>query len=585
MTALGPDEQNRVSLLWPDGPRHESRGVQRLSSESAANVQLAEVVQALAGPVNRAYRRDVRERFAHQTLLQLCTDVNVIAYRQDVIADLLDDPSLIERLSQSLPSLEALWETAAPERYKPSGDAAQRLAARLADLEVFVDAARQLERALESARLRAEALHALRRYVLAITAAPAFQALESELPTLRATLAQIKSVTVGINLTADLLPESATILALNTERVEGRRTLLGRMLGGHDDNHGITPLQRGAAGAAGPHNELVRDLNRLLQDSAAPVADALERYAAVSTAVLGRVAPELALLLNGARLVQRLTQLGLPMCRPEILPSEDRAAEMCDAYNLALALRLRSSDPPPEVGNAHPPAGIVTNPVTFDQTRGRVWILTGPNRCGKTTYTRAVALAHILFQAGLYVPASSARISPVDAIYTHFPSVESARLGMGRLDEEAEQLAGIFRRATPNSLVLLNEALAGTSTLEALGLARGAVRGLRLLGARAVYVTHLHELAEAVAEINATTPGDGTVASLVGEVEEGDPGNGPRPRSFRIRPGAPLGRSYASDIAEEHGISFPQLARLLRQRGITSPAMDEKPRRHPDPPV
>ena len=216
--------------------------------------------------------------------------------------------------------------------------------------------------------------------------------------------------------------------------------------------------------------------------------------------------------------------------------------------------------------------GIVTNPIAFDDASGRVWILTGPNRAGKTTYTRAVGLAHVLFQAGLYVPGTSARLSPVDAIYTHFPSREQAHPGMGRLDEEAERLAGIFQRATPLSLVLLNETLAGTAASEAEALARDAVRGLRLLGARAVYVTHLHNLALAVDELNATTPGASLVGSLVADAddEEESEGGPHHRRTYRIHPGVPRGRSFASDIARRYGISYPQLAALLRERGVSA---------------
>jgi DNA mismatch repair ATPase MutS len=170
-------------------------------------------------------------------------------------------------------------------------------------------------------------------------------------------------------------------------------------------------------------------------------------------------------------------------------------------------------------------------------------------------------------------------VSPVDAIYTHFPSGEDARPGLGRLDVEAERLAAIFQRATPRSLILLNEALAGTSALEALDLARGLVRGLRLLGARGIYVTHLHELANMVAEINASTPGDGTVASLLAEVDDTNGADGsavPR-RTYRIVPRAPRGVSFAGEIATQHGISFDQLARLLRERHLVPPSAD-----HPD---
>jgi hypothetical protein len=210
---------------------------------------------------------------------------------------------------------------------------------------------------------------------------------------------------------------------------------------------------------------------------------------------------------------------------------------------------------------------LVTNPVLFDSAQGRVWILTGPNRGGKTVYARSVAMAQTLFQAGLYVPARAARLSPVDGIYTHFPTPERAQPGMGRLDEEAARLAAIFQQASPNSLIVLNEVLAGTSAAEGLALALDVVRGLRLLGARAIYVTHLHELAARVDEINAQTPGESRVGSLIAEVVL-DSAEDCERRTFRIRPGAPQCASYASTIALEHSISYAQLATLLRQRGI-----------------
>jgi DNA mismatch repair protein MutS len=165
--------------------------------------------------------------------------------------------------------------------------------------------------------------------------------------------------------------------------------------------------------------------------------------------------------------VRRLREAGLAVAPPGYARMDDRWAEVVDAYDPTLAL-------------AQPAAPIVTNRVSFGAECGRVWVLTGPNRSGKTTYTRCVGLTQILFQAGLYVPAASAKISPVDAIYTHFSTHEESRPGLGRLDVEAERLAIIFRQATPHSLILLNEALSGTSALEALDLARGLVRGLRL---------------------------------------------------------------------------------------------------------
>jgi hypothetical protein len=556
-----------LSLLWPAGVSAASARAESLSASAADDLNLLELVRAMIGGGGPPARVQQRERFAREILAQLCQQPDVIAYRQGVLEDLIANQPLRERLGQILASLEALSDVSiVPERYlAPGREALERIARRLGELELYVDTARNLHDALQPETLRSAGLQRVRTELARLIATDAFVALESELPQLRATLASIKSVTIGVNFGPDLVPDSATILAFGQERIDGRQTLLGRLLAGWGAAHALTRLRQGERGLPAWQNDLARDLYRLLQDVAAPVATALRGYASVSVAALGRLGPELAFLLGGARLVERMRRAGLPTCRPDLLDAEVRSTELDDAYDPVLALRMLSTGDEPS-----PP--IVTNPVIFGADPARVWVLSGPNRGGKTTFTRAVGLAHLLGQAGLHVAARSARLSPADAIYTHFPSRESTRPGMGRLDDEAERLGAIFRHATPHSLILLNEALAGTSSFEALDLARGVVRGLRFLGARALYVTHLHELGAAVADINATTPGDTQVGSLVAE-----PGAAPSEtgrievRTFRIRPGAPHGQSFAADIAEQHGISFPQLADLLRQRGFDSP--------------
>jgi DNA mismatch repair ATPase MutS len=191
---------------------------------------------------------------------------------------------------------------------------------------------------------------------------------------------------------------------------------------------------------------------------------------------------------------------------------------------------------------------------------------------------QAVGLAQVLAQAGLFVPARSARITPVDGIYTHFPAKEHLELDTGRLGEEAQRLRDLFATATADSLILLNESLSTTSHGESLVLARDVLRALSLLGCRAIFTTHLHELARETDRLNGENPGQGRIASLVSLVEEADGGGRSVPeepsrpvrRTFRIRPGTPAGYSYAREIAAKHGVSYPQLAELLRKRGIVT---------------
>ncbi len=559
MDGISPDPSRpgapraHPSLLWlPGEDPGAGRGV-RLDPQVMADLDLPEVIQALCSGEPR------RERFVRDLLAAPCADPAVITYRADALDDLLADATLRAALRAVLPALDALADTSRPR----SGEGALfRLTQRLSALELYVDAARQLQQALAPARRRAAALEAVYASLQALVETPAFAALQAALPAVRQRLGEVRSVTIGVNLSDDLQPATAALLALHAEPVAGQATLLARLLGRTGGQQGLTPLR---PGDLGPDNRLLGDLRRLLDRVIDPLERALERFAAVAPAALARLAPELAFLLDAAALTLRLRDAGLPLCRPVLASRDARVCAVQEGYHLGLALRLLNQADP---STANAAASVVTNAMTFDDTAGRVWVLTGPNRGGKTTYIRAVGLLQVLAQAGLPVPARAARISPVDALYTHFPAPEGATPGRGRLDDEAARLAAIFQRATPHSLILLNEVLAGTSTSEALGLAVDVVRGLRLLGARAIYVTHVHELAERVDEINARTAGDGMVGSLVADAEREAGEDGLHGRTFRVHPGPPRGVSYASDIAVRHGIGYAQLQQLLQARGV-----------------
>lgn len=541
-----------LSLLCPTPAPPRSRS----PAAWADDLALEPLVRALS--LSATYQGAVRG-----VLTDLCDDQATIRYRQDLLADLLALPELAAQLEALLPDIGAATLVGTGRWSGELG--VVQIAGRVAELERYVAIIRALLDVLEAARpsLHAVGWHALHAELAARAAADEFRALEAELPALRARLEQAGSVTLGINLDAQLQPESATLLSVNPGRFGGPRSLLGRLLGGRDGEVGLTPLRQASERQPfGPDRTLFLDLSYLLEEVAAPVAQALARFGRSSGAELRALEHELAFYLGAAQLVRKLRAAGLTLCRPELLPPEARVFDAPGLYNLELALRVREATTDQ---NAVP--AVVGNAVAFSDEAGRIFVLTGPNRGGKTTYTRAVGLAQVLCQAGLPVPATAARISPVDAIFTLFPAAEQARTGMGRLDEEAERLAGIFRQASARSLVLLNEPLGSTSPREALVIARDVVCGLRILGARAIFVTHLHELAFAANELNELVEGPSRVVSLVAGVAAEADRTG-TPRTYRIGPGLPHDRSYASDIALAHGLQLSQIAQTLRERGV-----------------
>jgi DNA mismatch repair ATPase MutS len=300
---------------------------------------------------------------------------------------------------------------------------------------------------------------------------------------------------------------------------------------------------------------LFNDLAMVLDTVCQPIAQALRQYDALHGGFLATLRRDLAFYLAAVRLLERLRRHGLPVCRPRIAPLAERVCELHQAYNLNLALHRM----------ANGGAGVVTNDVHMGES-GRIGILTGPNQGGKTTYTQMVGLCQILAQVGLWVPAAQARISPVDNIYTHYPVEEQLARGTGRFGDEAQRLSHIFAHGTRYSLVLLNESLASTNAGESLYIAQDIVRILRRLGARAMFATHLHELAAAADALNASTAGDSRIVSLVASPHAA--GADGSPHAYKILPGPPMGRSYAREIAAQYGISYEQLSALLQQRGV-----------------
>lgn len=557
-----------LSLLWPP---HLSPKAQTLTPHlgdlAARDLGVDKIVAAIAPERSE-------QSFISGILRHLSTDLDVIRYRQDILADLLAHPPFAAQLNELLPTIDELASFHnAP--FFPEKTVLHEVSWRLGELEGLVACVRELNRAFAAAgpALHAAGWQRLRDAAATIAQDTSFQQLTQELPSLLEKLRAVGSVTIGVNLDHLLRPHEATLVAIHTEKFKASNVLqklLGRSSEGwqglaelhtsvnrHAPANPTTSDQRHAA--ANPLLQpLFRDLADILDKTSKPIAKALEHYTKLNGQFVTSLRHELHFYLGAFALLRRIQAAGLPLCRPDILPQAERAGFVVQNYNFNLALHLLDE---PDVARR-----VVRNEVNFGE-RGRVLILTGPNQGGKTTYLQAIGLTFVLAQAGLLVPGTKASLSPIDAIFTHYPVEEALEKGTGRLGDEAKRLSELFSQATRHSLILLNETFATTSAGESLYLAQDVVRVLRLMGVRAVYATHLHDLAAAAAEFN-TMPGESQVISLVASpIESG--GDGHR-RTYLIQPGPPLGRSYAQEIATRYGVSFEQLTTLLQDRGILS---------------
>lgn len=343
-------------------------------------------------------------------------------------------------------------------------------------------------------------------------------------------------------------------------------------------------LLPGVAGVAADSRggDVIRTLDRAISSMLTGIVkklkNVLSRHVSVSTHVISGLIPEFLYYIRWAEYVEKLQGLGFSMCKPQLLEPEKREMQARGIYNLKLAHAVfekqgdgSEDEPGQKQGTKLPYAvhtenqvlerndhegqvrAIVKNDLDFDAEH-RIYILTGANRGGKTTITQAVGIAFLMAQGGIYVPADSFLFSPADNFFTHYPADENQTMDLGRLGEESKRFRDIFLASTSRSLLLLNESFSTTSFEEGFYIARDVVRILRKLGVRTIYNTHMHKLAMELETLNQEPGGNGQIASLVAETEDGQ-------RSYRVRVAPPNGLSYARDIAEKYGVTYEMLER------------------------
>ena len=126
---------------------------------------------------------------------------------------------------------------------------------------------------------------------------------------------------------------------------------------------------------------------------------------------------------------------------------------------------------------------------------GRIWLVTGPNMAGKSTFLRQNALIAILAQIGSYVPARSAHIGVVDRLFSRVGAADDLARGRSTFMVEMIETAAILNQAGPHALVILDEIGRGTATFDGLSIAWAAVEHLHEVNrSRALFATHYHEL-------------------------------------------------------------------------------------------
>ncbi|GAD11353.1 DNA mismatch repair protein mutS [Gluconobacter frateurii NBRC 103465] len=247
-------------------------------------------------------------------------------------------------------------------------------------------------------------------------------------------------------------------------------------------------FRQGTASLARFSTEELAALDRAILE-AADKASALERrlFAELCTHILQTPAlDEVAEFLALADVLRSCALLseGGSWCRPDVTDGTDFELVACRHPVVEAALA--------ESGSAD--ARFIPNDCKLPPEH-RAMLLTGPNMAGKSTFLRQTALAVIMAQAGLPVPAKSARIGVVDRLFSRVGGADDLARGRSTFMVEMTETAAILNQAGPKSLVVVDEIGRGTATLDGLSIAWATLEALHTqLGSRTIFATHFHEL-------------------------------------------------------------------------------------------
>ena len=535
----------------------------------------------------RELTNDPKERNIITAILSNMTaDPQTARYRQEVFRDVLALPELRTKMTELFDKIEFIRNFGSTRIDNDEKIGLWHLLHRLDELKDYILCVESMRECLSDERITSEGLTGFKKYLDSLYDDACFAEMKKDIFELKQKTADIRSVTIGINVNERFEAVSMGLISINdttfkksniisnfadaissknkiqhgnewdgnmhyqliekekTESVMKFMENLSGFMTIRDKpfmDAGIRSTIVNAANGDGVQNStfyLDKILNKILDSLVKKLRNTLSKYADIAIINITQLIPEFMYYIRFAEFVSKYREKGYSFCEPQVLDSDRNDMDAQGLYNLKLAL------------NSMPMEDIVCNDLIFDKAH-TIYILTGANRGGKTTLTQAVGLMYVLAQGGISVPASSFSYKPVDCIYTHFPADEDKTMDLGRLGEECVRFKEIYTECTSDSLLLLNETFSTTSFEEGYYIARDSVRALMKKDVRTIFNTHMHKLASDADEMN-KDGNSSMVSSLIMRSDEGK-------RSFKVEIALPEGSSYARDIAEKYGVTYEML--------------------------
>ncbi len=454
-------------------------------------------------------------------------DVETIRYRQEVMRD-LENPTLmafIAAFAQKMSLVRrhlTLIEKLDYDDHKKGWF--------LDAVLVYCDAVSELADSLSQVDLRSRGLQAFRDYLGAYVRSPEFQALKTEAQQVKTGLGEVKyCVIINSGRFSVRKYEGETDYTVEIEKI------FEKFRQGAAKNYLVDIGER--AGMNHIEAKILEFVARLFPEPFAALDRFCSTHARFVDETIRTFDREIQFYVAYLEFIVDIKRKGLPFCYPQVSTTA-REAFVRDAFDLALAHALRFTKEP-----------VVCNDFYLQEPE-RILVVSGPNQGGKTTFARMFGQLHYLATLGCPVPGWEARLFLPDRILTHFERQEDIRNLRSKLEDDLIRIHDILSRATPNSVLVLNEIFASTTLDDALFLSKEIVGRIMALDALCVWVTFIDE----ISRLSEKT------VSMVSTVDPQDP----TIRTFKIIRKPADGLAYALSIAQKHRLTYEQIKERIQ---------------------